>query len=102
MIDYAFRSGGKYEDNIENGEALTRAFGKWKPEDGLSVLAFVERLGGAGGYALVEAADPKVVFSFASKFNVWVESKVVPVIDVGDSVPLGVASLAWAKSASQA
>jgi hypothetical protein len=101
MIDYAFRLGGAYEENLTNAESLTRAFSKWKPEDGLNVLAFVSNLSDTGGYVLVEAADPKVVFSFVSKFVAWAESEIVPVIDVGDAVPLGSAATAWARTSSK-
>ena len=54
-----------------------------------------------GGYVLVEAADPKVVFSFVSKFVAWAKSEIVPVIDVGDAVPLGSAATAWARTSSK-
>jgi hypothetical protein len=37
---------------------------------------------------LVEANDPKVVYSFVSKFNFWNDIDVVPVIDIGEVVPL--------------
>ena len=67
------------------------AFGKWKPEEGLTVHAFVANLNN-GGYVFVEADDPKVVSSFVSKFFYWNDVNVVPVIDVADSVTLGTAS----------
>lgn len=101
MITYSFRLGGDYEHNLDNAELLTRAFRKWKPESGLSVLAFVETLSDTGGYVLVEADDPRTVFSFVAKFGVWVESEVVPVIDVTESVPLATASLEWARTSSK-
>ena len=47
--------------NLTGTEALITAFGKWKPEEGLSVQAFVSNVSGTGGYVLVEANDPKVV-----------------------------------------
>ena len=51
-----------------------------------------------GGYVLVEADDPGVVYSFVSKFVYWNDVTVVPVVDVADGVAHGVASLAWARS----
>jgi len=50
---------------LANAEALLNAFGKWKPEEGLNVHAFVANLVN-GGYVLIEASDPKVVASFIS------------------------------------
>jgi hypothetical protein len=103
MIEYAVRSAGlTYDQNLANAAALLTAFGKWKPEEGLNVLAFVSNVGLTGGYVLVEASDPKVVASFVSKYNYWNESRVVPVIDVGEIVPIAQSSLAWAQSSSKA
>ena len=102
MIEYKIRAGGiPLDDSFAGSQALITAFSKWKPEDGLTVHAFVSDLAAFGGYVLVEANDPKVVVSFVSKFNAWNDIKVVPVIDVGEVVPVSAASLAWAREASK-
>ena len=90
-----------HEQNFTSLEALITAFSKLKPEDGLTVHAFVSDVGGVAGYALVEANDPKVIASFVSKYNSWNDVKVVPVIDAAEIVPINAASLAWARSASK-
>ena len=77
------------------------AFSKWRPEDGLTVHAFVSNLAGNGGYILVETSDPKVVVTFVLKYTFWNDANVVPVVDIGESVPINAASLAWAQSASK-
>jgi hypothetical protein len=101
MIEYKIRSAGiTHDESFAGSEALLTAFGKWKPEDGLTVHAFVSNLAANGGYVLVEA-DPKVIVSFVSKYNFWNDVNVVPVIDVGEVVPISAASLAWARSASK-
>jgi len=102
MIEYTIRSAGlTHTENFAGAEALLAAFGKWKPEDGLTVHAFLSKLAGNGGYVLAESSDPKVIVSFVSKYNFWNEVKVVPVIEVGDAVPVTAASLGWARSASK-
>ena len=102
MIEYTIRAAGlTHTENFAGAEALLTAFGKWKPEDGLTVHAFVSNLAGNGGYVLVESSDPKVIVSFVSKYNFWNEVKVVPVIEVGDAVPVTAASLGWAQNASK-
>lgn len=101
MIEYKIRAGGiPLDDSFAGTEGLLNAFGKWKSEDGLTVLAFVSNLAANGGYVLVEA-DPKVVVSFVSKYNYWNDVNIVPVMDVGEVVPISAASLAWARSASK-
>jgi Protein of unknown function (DUF3303) len=102
MIEYKVRSAGvTYDENFAGSQSLLTAFGKWKPEDGLTVHAFVSNLAGERGYCLVEANDPKVIVSFVSKYNFWNDVNVVPVLDIGEVVPLVSASLAWAQSASK-
>jgi hypothetical protein len=102
MIEYAIRNTGlTHEQNFAGTEALLTAFSKWKPEDGLTIHAFVSNVSGTGGYVLVEAGDPKVVASFVSKYNYWNDVDVVPVIDVGEAVTVAQSSLAWARTSSK-
>ena len=102
MLEYKIRTGGvSLEESFSGSQTLLTAFSKWKPEDGLTVHAFVSDLAGISGYVLVEANDPKVILSFVSKYNFWNDVKVVPVVDVGDAVTVTSASLAWARSASK-
>jgi hypothetical protein len=101
VIEYKIRHGLNHEQNFGTADGLLTAFGKWKPEDGLNVQAFVSNLVGDAGYVLVEANDPKVVLSFVSKFTYWNDIVVNPVVDVGEVIPITAGSLAWARGASK-
>ena len=99
VIEYEIRTAGlTHEQVFANQDALLKAFGQWAPEEGLGVHAFVSNMNN-GGYVLVEADDPTIVYSFVSKFVYWNDVTVVPVIDVADGVAGGTASLAWARAA---
>jgi hypothetical protein len=101
MIEYKIRTAGlSYEQNFASQEALVNAFARWKPEEGLTVHAFVGDLAANGGYVLVEAAEPGPVQSFVSKFTYWNDVEVVPVVDVAEAVTTATESLAWARAAS--
>ena len=101
MIEYTVRTAGlSHKENFANQEALLNAFGKWQPEDRMTVHAFVSRVNSDSGYVLVEADDPKVVASFVSKFIYWNDVDVVPVVDVQEIVQINTESLAWARSSS--
>lgn len=105
MLEYTVRTTGlSFDQNFSGSQALLTAFSKWKPEEekGLSILAFVANLAGRGGYILVETNDPKIITTFVSKYNFWNDVNVVPVLDIGESVPINASSLAWAQSASRA
>lgn len=100
MIEYQIRTAGlSYDQNLANQEALRNAFSKWKPEEGLTVHAFLGSMN-YGGYILVEAAEPGVVLSFVSKFNYWNDVKVVPVVDIAEAVTTATEGLAWARAVS--
>ena len=100
MIEYTVRTAGlSHDQNFANQEALLNAFGKWKPEEGLTIHAFLGNLANAG-YVLVEAAEPGVVQSFVSKFIYWNDIEIVPVVDIAETVTTAAKSLAWARAAS--
>jgi len=101
MIEYKIRTAGlNHDQNLANQEALLNAFGKWSPEEGLTVHAFVSHMNN-GGYILAEAADAGIVLSFVSKFIYWNDVEVVPVVDVTEAVATSSQSLAWARAASK-
>jgi hypothetical protein len=100
MLEYEVRTAGlSHDQNFANQEALLTAFGKWQPEEGLTIHAFLGNLAN-GGYVLVEAAEARVVQSFVSKFIYWNDIEIVPVIDIAETVGTAAESLAWARAAS--
>jgi Protein of unknown function (DUF3303) len=101
VLEYKIRTAGlSHDQNFASQEALINAFSKWKPEEGLTVHAFVGNVAGTGGYVLVETAEPGVVQSFVSKFTYWNDIEVVPVVDIAEAVTTATESLAWARAAS--
>ena len=60
MIEYSVRTAGlSHDQNLDNQEALTKAFGTWAPEEGLTIHAFVANLNN-GGYIFAEAAHDEL------------------------------------------
>jgi hypothetical protein len=44
MLEYTVRTAGlSHDQNFANQEALLNAFGKWQPEEGLTIHAFLVR-----------------------------------------------------------
>ena len=101
MCEYKVRHGHHFEQNFGAAEGLLNAFSKWKPDEGMTIHAFVSNLMGDGGYILVETDDPKLVVSFASKFLYWNDAEVIPVIDVAEATAVAAGSLTWARTASK-
>ena len=80
MIEWTFRSAGlTHDQNFENTEGLLNAFGKWKPESGLIVHAFLSNLGGDGGYSSSRPVTPRsssrlsrnTLFGTTSEWSQW-------------------------------
>lgn len=104
MLEYTVRTAGlSFDQNFAGSQSLLTAFSKWKPDEekGLTIHAFVANLAGRGGYVLVEANDPKAITAFVAKYNFWNDINVVPVVDIGESVPINASSLEWARQASK-
>lgn len=103
VLEYTVRTAGiSFDQNFAGSQSLLTAFSKWKVEEekGLTIHAFVSNLTGRGGYVLAEANDPKVITAFVSKYNYWNDINVVPVVDVGEAIPIVAGSLDWAKRAA--
>jgi hypothetical protein len=101
MVEWSTRPGMTLNDDLDNREALLRAFAKWQPPEGLTIHAFVVKTEQQAGYILVEADDAGVLARFAAPFQPWNDAKQVPVIDIEDAVAVYTDALAWTRSASK-
>ena len=99
VLEYSTRKGSTYEETLKNYEAVLRAFDKWAPPAGLTIHAFVQKLEADGGYVVAETDDPTVLTHWVIQFLSWNDVRVIPVIDIGDAVPLYSSGLAWARGA---
>jgi len=101
MIEWSTRPGTTLNEDLENREALLRAFAKWEPPEGLTIHAFVVKAEQQSGYILVEAEDAAVLAAFAARFQPWNDARQVPVIDIEAAVATYTEALAWTRSASR-
>jgi hypothetical protein len=66
---------------------LMDVFSKWTPAAS-NILQMVSRIDNQGGYSIVETDNPTDILRDASKFEVWLEFAVIPVVDMADAVPI--------------
>jgi len=97
VVSFRPRSGGSSSEVEADTRRGLAAFAAWKPAEGVTFHQFVARLDG-GGYAIVEADDPTLVAEGPAKFGVWFDFEVVPVIDVGEIVPIAQEAIAFRDS----
>ena len=73
--------------SLEDNKTLLEAFGRWKPANA-NIQQFVSSLDGSGGLLIAETDNPADVLRDVTKFSIWLEFTVTPVIDIMEAVPV--------------
>lgn len=89
VVAWTYRFGGSAAENEESLRRGLAVFSKWTQPATATYHAFVGRVDGGGGFALVETDDPADIIDTTSKFGFIAEYQIYPVIDID----LAVASL---------
>lgn len=81
----------KTRDGLAGDESQPRrlldVFSKWTPA-AANILQMVSRVDDTGGLSIVETDNVTDIMRDVSKFSVWLEFTVTPVIDITDAVPV--------------
>jgi hypothetical protein len=88
---YRFRSG------VDQGGGLKR-FQAWAPPEGFSFQGHWARADGMGGMFVAEADSAAAAFEATAAFSDLIEFELVPILDIMESVPISVKTLAWIDS----
>lgn len=88
MVSWTYRVNSSEAENEVSIKRGLELFSKWTPPSSQTFHAFVGRLDGTGGFALVETDDPKSLADAPSKFGPIAEYQIHPVVDINDSVQL--------------
>lgn len=98
LVSWTTRSGGSAADNEAAAKRGLELFSKWSPPESVTFHAFVSRLDGNGGFALVEGDDPASLSEAAAKFGPYFEFHSYPVADVTEVVAVANEAVAWRES----
>jgi hypothetical protein len=82
----------------ESAARSLQVFGKWSPS--ATFTEFLGRVDGQGGFAVVDADDPKVVAKDVAPFVAWFEFAVHPVIDIADTAMIDAEAVEFLASVS--
>jgi hypothetical protein len=99
VISWKDRGGGSSVDAEMDAKRTLAVFAAWSPPAGITYHQFLSRLDG-GGYAVVETDNPALVAEATAKFGVFLDFEVVPVVDIGDIIPIAQESIAFRASIS--
>src|SRR5688500_3109112 len=100
QINYTTRAGGSAKENEESGKRALALFSKWEPPKGMEVKSFYACADGKGGTVMVETDDVKTLVDGPAKFGAVNDFDIVPMIDIGEAVPILTEALAWGDSIS--
>lgn len=96
QVNYTARVGGSAADIEASSKRGLALYGKWTP--GFEVKSFHIRADGKGGTIVVETDDVGTIVDSVSKFNSINEVEIVPIMDVGEALPIYSEALAWVDS----
>jgi len=88
LVSWTFRPGGSPAESEVAAKRALQVFGKWSPPADATFHAFLSRVDGAGGFALVESDNLRSVMEGPAKFGPWFDFQVVPVVDVAEGVQI--------------
>lgn len=100
MVSWTTRTGASASENEEAVRRGLQLFSKWSPPAGQTFHAFVTRIDGNGGYALVESDDPISLLDGPAKFGTLFEFQVTPVVDITEGTPVTTEAMEWRDSIS--
>ncbi len=100
QVNYMTRTGGSAKENEESAKRALALFSKWEPPKGMEIKSFYARADGKGGTVILETDDVKALLDGPAKFGAVNEFEVVPVVDIGEAVPILTEAIAWGDSIS--
>ena len=88
VVTWKNRSGASAVDNETTAARVLEVFAKWTPPSELTFHQFLGRLDATGGFAVVETANPDALSDAPAKFGTYLDFKIVPVNDIGETTRL--------------
>ncbi len=85
LVSWTYRFNGTAAENEESVRRGLAVFAGWAPPDSSTYHAFLGRVDGGGGFALVESDDPADLADTSSKFGFIAEYQIFPVLDIAEA-----------------
>jgi hypothetical protein len=84
----------------ESAKRSLLVFSKWSPTHPEHFQAFLGRIDGNGGFAVVETDDPTELAKDTAPFTTWFEFNIYPCLDIADSAAINGEAMAFLDSVS--
>jgi len=82
LVSWTYRFNGSAADNEDSMRRGLAVFSKWAPPESTTYLAFLGRVDGGGGFAVVETDNPADLADTTSKFAFIAEYQIYPVLEM--------------------
>jgi hypothetical protein len=86
LVSWTYRLNGSAAENEESLRRGLAVFSKWAPPQSSTYHAFLGRVDGGGGFALVETDNPADLADTTSKFAFIADYQMYPVVDIEQAV----------------
>jgi Protein of unknown function (DUF3303) len=86
VLAWTSRLNGSGKDNEATARRGLELFSKWQPPASMTILQFVGRVDGTGGFAVVETDNSADLLDGSGKFGTTNEFEIHPVVDVNEWV----------------
>jgi len=84
----------------EDARRSLTVFSKWSPSHPEHFHAFLARIDGRGGFAVVETDDPSLVLRDTALFSAFFDFSVYPVMEIADSTAIEMETVEHLRSIS--
>jgi len=92
------RPGGSAAENEASAARLLEVYSKWAPDPDTTILQFVVRADGEGGFAVTEGDNLAAGALGIAKLAPFFEYTIYPVLDIEEAVGVFAEAVEWRKS----
>jgi len=93
VIAFTTQQGGSEADRHEAAKKAQQLLATWQPSDAASIVQWVSRVDGNGGFSIVETDSAENSLGDLATWSSFLDFQVYPVIDIGDATPVTDAAL---------
>jgi hypothetical protein len=92
------RQGGSPADNVGAMDASVKLLASWQPNPDHEIHQWVQRCDGDGGFCVLDTDNAAALYKDLAAWGPWIDFRVYPVLDIGESTPLMAEAAATARS----
>jgi hypothetical protein len=82
----------------EDSKRIVKLFTNWTPPAGVEHKSHYVFADGSGGLVIMEVSTPAAGFESTEPWTPFMDQRIVPLLDVGEAVPLATKVAAWRDS----